>query len=41
MNIEDLDIYKNFINKFSDNKKKALDGLNKVKNILETESKNN
>ena len=39
MNIEDLDIYKNFANKFSDNKKKALDGLNKVKNILETESK--
>ena len=39
MNIEDLDIYKKFANKFTDNKQKALDGLNRLKNILDTESK--
>ena len=39
MNIEDLDIYKSLINKFNQNKKKAIDGLNKVQKILDDESK--
>ena len=39
MNIEDLDIYKSLINKFNQNKKKAIDGLNKVQKILDAESK--
>ena len=39
MNIEDLAIYKRFLSKFTDNKKKALDGLNTIKEILNTESK--
>ena len=39
MNIEDLDIYKSLINKFNQNKKKAIDGLNKVQKILDVESK--
>jgi arginyl-tRNA--protein-N-Asp/Glu arginylyltransferase len=39
MNIEDLAIYKRLLSKFTDNKKKALDGLNAIKEILNTESK--
>ena len=39
MNIEYLAIYKRFLSKFTDNKKKALDGLNTIKEILNTESK--
>ena len=39
MNIEDLDIYKSLADKFNQNKKKAVDGLNKFKNILDIESK--
>jgi phosphomevalonate kinase len=39
MSIEDLDIYKSLINKFDQNKKKVIDGLNKVQKILDVESK--
>jgi hypothetical protein len=39
MNIEDLAIYKKFLSKFTDNKKKALEGLNTIKEILNTESR--
>lgn len=39
MNIDDLDIYKKFVNKYTSNKKKVLDGLNKLKSILDAESR--
>ena len=39
MNIEDLAIYKKLLTKFTNNKKKALEGLNTIKKILDTESK--
>ena len=34
MNIDDLNIYKKFVSKYTANKKKALDGLNIMKNIF-------
>ena len=39
MNIEDLAIYKKFLSKFTHNKKKALEGLETIKEILNTESR--
>jgi len=39
MNIDDLDIYKKFVSKYTSNKKKVLDGLNKLKSILDAESR--
>lgn len=39
MNIEDLAIYKKLLTKFTNNKEKALEGLNTIKKVLDTESK--
>ena len=39
MNIDDLNIFEKFVSKYTANKKKALDSLNTIKNILATESR--
>jgi|APSaa5957512535_1039671.scaffolds.fasta_scaffold16299_4 hypothetical protein len=39
MNINDLDFFKTVMNKYTSNKDKVLESLNKLKNILASESK--
>ena len=39
MNIDDLGIYKKFVDKYTANKKKALGGLNSIKKVLAVESR--